>query len=528
MQMSAAVTAAARGSAAVPSIDLERFRLRALVEPWAKAGELEVVEERIDLVDLGARLDGNPKAVLFRAAGPEKAEVVGNVMGSRRRLALSMGLSEKELRAETTRRLAMEIAPVEVSSSQAPVHQVVWTGKDADFTRLPVHLQHSEDGGPYISASIDITRSLDGSKRNVGYRRMMLRGRHEAGIDLIAPSDLRALYAEYVKRKERMPVAFVVGSHPADGVAATSMSAVADEVALMGALRGAAVPLVRCATIDAHVPADAEVVLEGYLDERGWVESEGPYGEYVGYYGMMKTNPVFHLTAVTMRRDALFQTVTIGGRALANTDTAQLCALRTEVAAWSALLTAVREPLAVYATASAGGMHNLRVALRQRYPGEVRNAIAAVFASSADVKNVFIVDEDIDIFSDSQMDWALATRFQPDRDLVVQAGFRCVPLDPSLLGSRTGAKAGFDLTFPFGWNRESDFRVPEAPKLAARPRQTVSEALHAGPKSFRELMEATGSRDGRDVVIALDAVRQQAGLDRTKDGRYQIKGEVKS
>ena len=105
---------------------------------------------------------------------------------------------------------------------------------------------------------------------------MMLRGRNEAGIDLIAPSDLRALYGEYVKRKERMPVAFVVGSHPADGVAATAMSPIADEVALMGGLRGAPVPLVKCATIDAMVPADAEVVLEGYLDERGWVGSRRP------------------------------------------------------------------------------------------------------------------------------------------------------------------------------------------------------------------------------------------------------------
>jgi UbiD family decarboxylase len=502
--------------------DMERFRLRRMVELFAAERELEVVPQQIDLVDIGARLDGNPKAVHFRAAGPEKAEVVGNVLGSRRRIALGFGVSEKDLRAEVTRRLEAPIPPVEVSSSAAPVHQVVWTGAQADFTKLPIHLQHSEDGGPYISASIDITRSLDGTKRNVGYRRMMLRGRNEAGIDLIAPSDLRALYGEYVKRKERMPVAFVIGSHPADGVAATAMSAIADEVALMGGLRGAPVPLVKCATIDAMVPADAEVVLEGYLDERGWVEAEGPYGEYVGYYGHMKTNPVFHLTAITMRKDALFQTVTIGGRRLDCTDTAQLCALRTEAAAWSALMTAVREPVAVYATASCGGMHNFRVALRQRYPGEVRNAISAVFGSSADVKNVFVVDEDIDIFSDAQMDWALATRFQPDRDLVVESGFRCVPLDPSLGGSRTGAKAGFDLTFPFGWNRASDYRVPEAPKITAQPKASVRQALEAGPQSFRELMEAAGSRDGRDVLIELDAVRKDLGLERAADGRYQL------
>ena len=162
------------------------------------------------------------------------------------------------------------------------------------------------------------------------------------------------------------------------------------------------------------------------------------------------------------------------------------------------------------------------MALRQRYPGEVRNAISAVFGSSADVKNVFVVDEDIDIFSDAQMDWALATRFQPDRDLVVESGFRCVPLDPSLGGSRTGAKAGFDLTFPFGWDRATDYRVPEAPKLAQQPRASVRQALEAGPKNFRELMEAMGSRDGRDVLIELDAVRKAVGLERAADGRYQL------
>jgi len=518
----AKIVTAAQGAAARGKPDLDCFRLRSLVETYVEAGEVETVDEPVDLVDVASRLDGNPKAVWYRKAGPEKAELVGNVMGSRRRLAMAFGVSEAELLKETLQRLGAPIAPVEVSSQDAPVHQVVLRGAEADFTKLPVHFQHGEDGGPYISASIDITRSIDGTRRNVGYRRMMLRGRHEAGIDLIAPSDLRALYAEFVKRKERMPIAFVVGSHSTDGVAATSMSPVADEVALMGGLRGAPVPLVKCATIDAMVPADAEVILEGYLDDRGWVEAEGPYGEYVGYYGMMKTNPVFHLTAITMRRDALFQTATIGGRTLAYTDTAQLCALRTEAAAWASIMTAVREPVAAYATPACGGMHNFRLSLRQRYPGEVRNAIAAVFASNADVKHVFVVDDDINVFDDAQMDWALATRFQADRDLIVQTGFRAVPLDPSLAGSRTGAKAGFDLTFPFGWNRATDFRVPEPPKLEKRRNQTVRQALEEGPLSFRELMEATGSRDGRDVVVALDEVRKLSGIERTPDGRYKM------
>jgi 2,5-furandicarboxylate decarboxylase 1 len=503
--------------------DVESYRLRRFVDLLAQEGELEIVSEAIDLIDIAARLDGNAKAVLFRKPAGDGIELVGNVMGGRRRLALAFGVPQEKLLAEVLRRLGNPIEPVEVSSSISPVHQVVLTGANADFTKLPIHLQHSEDGGPYVSASIDISRSIDGRKRNLGYRRMMLRGPHEAGIDLIAPSDLRALFAEFHKRKERMPIAFVVGSHPTDGVAATVTNPIDDEIALMGGLRGAPVPLVRCATIDAMVPADAEVIFEGYLDEQGWYEPEGPYGEFVGYYGRIKTNPVFHLSAITMRRDALFQTATIGGHTLACTDTAQLAAIRTEAGVWAALRTAIREPVAVYATPSCGGLHNVRLSLRQRYPGEVRNAIHAALGCNADVKHVFAVDDDIDIFSDAQMDWALATRFQADRDLIVADGFRVIPLDPSLQGNPTGAKAGFDLTFPLGWRSNKELSVPIPPTLGPSGNITVLQALKQGPQSFRDLMEATGSRDGREVVRALDSIRKQHELTRSADGRHSLK-----
>ena len=120
-------------------------------------------------------------------------------------------------------------------------------------------------------------------------------------------------------------------------------------------------------------------------------------------------------------RDALFQTATISGRTLACTDTAQLNALRVEAVAWSALETAVRGVKAVYATAASGGSFHLRIAMTQHVPGEARNAIAAVMGCLANVKHVFVVDPDIDIYSDQQVEWAMATRFQADRDLVVQA-----------------------------------------------------------------------------------------------------------
>ncbi|WP_375779396.1 UbiD family decarboxylase [Bradyrhizobium sp. ma5] len=501
----------------------DRFRLRSFIEQLSEIGEVEIIEKNVELIDIAPRLDGNPKAVLFRSVGPEGAELVGNVMGSRRRLAAAFGVGEQELLATVMKRLETPIAPIEVPQTDAPVQDLVLTGDDADLTRLPIHLQHALDGGPYISAGIDISLDVTGSRRNIGYRRLMMRGRKEAGIDLIAPSDMRVGYASFVEKKQPMPVAFVIGSHPADGIASVAMTPAQDEIALMGALRSAPVPLVKCRTNDLMVPADAEIVLEGFLDEHGWREAEGPYGEYLGYYGHVKMNPVFHLTAITMRRDALFQTATISGRALGQTDTAQLVSLRTELTMWGALQGAIREPLAVYCPGSTGGMHNVRVSMRQRYPGEVRNAIASIFASKADVKHVFIVDEDVNIFSDEQMDWALATRFQADRDLVIASGFRTIPLDPSLLGSNMGAKAGFDLTFPMGWQKNPAFSVPEAPTLANVSKTSVVAALQSGPKHFRELMEATGSRDGRDTAVELDEIRSSGRLSRTPEGLYQLR-----
>src|SRR5438874_1439434 len=146
--------------------------------------------------------------------------------------------------------------------------------------------------------------------------------------------------------------------------------------------------------------------------------------------------------------------------------------------------TAVTRPVACFATPSSGGMYNVRVSIRQRVPGEARNAIAAVFGSMAECKQVFVFDDDIDVFSDEQCDWALATRYQGDRDTIQASGFRVVPLDPSLAGARTGAKIGFDCTIPFGKRQSLEWGIPTAPvmpKANGHGKQSVADTLAAGP-----------------------------------------------
>ena len=511
---------------AAVSPDLERFRLRRFVERLVETGEAAVHDAPIDLVDIADVLDENPRAVWFRNAGPEGAELVGGVTGSRSRIAAGFDCAAEDLPALVRDRLAVAQKLVEIERGDAPVQAVVLTGQDADLTRLPVHLQHALDGGPYISSALDHVRDPETGLTNLGCRRLMLRGRREAGVDLNAPSDLKAIYERAAGRGERLPVSFTVGAHPSDHVAA-SMRMAMDELALIARLRAAPLGIVGSVTSDVMVPADAEMVLEGYLDARGHVEAEGPYGEFLGYYGVMKQNPVFHLEAITMREDALFQTSTISGREIRHTDTAQINALRVEATLWRALETAIREPVAVCASPASGGSFNVRIAMRQRVPGEARNAIAAAFGSLANAKNVFVVDDDIDVFSDSQIDWALATRFQPERDLVIEGGFRSLPLDPSLGGGRTGSKAGYDLTRPFGGPPPLYYTVPRAPGAddGAGAFETVEAALADGPKPFGALVAALGSRDGREVTLALDGLRKSGRLARREDGAYALAAE---
>jgi 2,5-furandicarboxylate decarboxylase 1 len=503
--------------------DLERFDLRRFI---AELGDDEVdrIAADVALGDIAALMEGNGRVVVVERPSGEAVPLAGNVAGSRKRLAKAFGTSADKLLAEVLRRLGKKGDVVQVARDAAPVQQVVLTGDDCDFTRLPVHLQHGLDGAPYISASIDFVVDPNTGWTNVGVRRLMLRGRRTAGVDLVAPSDLRAIYIEHANRGERLPIAFAVGTHPIDHVAAT-MRIPTDELALIASLRDAPLGVVKCVTNDLMVPADAQYILEGYLDEHGHVEAEGPYGEFLGYYGGVKRNPVFHLTAITHRRDPLFQTATISGKTMANTDTSQLCALRTETTVWRALEVAVRDVKAVYANPATGGMFNVRVALQQRVPGDARNAIAAVFSCLANVKHVFVVDPDIDIFSDEQVEWAFATRFQADRDLVLQDRMRAMPLDPSLDGAHLTAKAGFDLTLPFlrpGVARSIEHLVPAPPTYQGRAFESLDAALADGPKSFSELMAASASRDGREIVRWLEDTGRTRTIGRDKEGRYQF------
>src|ERR1700677_908411 len=220
--------------------DTEKFRLKNFVEAL-DAEQLERPEEPLTLAAVAAILEGNPRAVLFTNVGPDHQSLVGNALGSRARMARAFGVAAEGLLAEIMRRLNRKPEFIEMRGARAPVHQVILTGADADVTKVPVHVHHGLDGGPFISAALDISMDAATGLSNVGLRRLMLRGKHETGIDLVAVSDLRNIYKASVERGERLPLSIVVGSHPIDYFAAT-MRIPGDEIGFFLFLRGAPPP----------------------------------------------------------------------------------------------------------------------------------------------------------------------------------------------------------------------------------------------------------------------------------------------
>src|SRR5215470_14965276 len=505
------------------NVDLDKFRLRRFVERLIQIGEVEIHDKPVPLTALSPIIERSDNAVLFKKAGPEQVELVAKTAGNRARLAAAFETSTDKLYDEYFKRLANPQPVVEVPSEDAPVHAVKIMGHDIDLTKLPFHPQHAYDGSCYLSAAIDYTIDPSTGRTNVGCRRLSLRNRYETGTNVTAPSDLKRIYTACVARGERLPITFTVGAHPLDFFAATTRQG-GDELALIATFRAEPAPVVKSLTNDILVPADAEMTLEGYLDERGYAEPEGPYGEYMGYYGAIHMDPVFHCTAITMRRNALHHTLLHGSAfVLDQTDSANITAMRTEAEAMRILKATVREPVAAYLRSISGGSNTLRVSIRQRLLGEARMAIAALFGGIMRLKHIYVFDEDIDIHDDGQVEWALGTRFQADQDLIVMQGMLGMTMDPSLNGRRTGAKSGFDCTKPFGRDGQIPLTRCAAKTFKGQARyQNVEQALAASPMFYADIIEAIGSQDGREVACALDELRQAGRLSRDRDGRYYL------
>ena len=285
---------------------------------------------------------------------------------------------------------------------------------------------------------------------NAGCYRLMYRSRDETGIDLVTASDLRRLYEAALARQQPLPISVSVGVHPIEILSAAYKAPPGvSEMAVAGGLHGVPVPFVQCRTVDVPAIADAEIVLEGELLPIGWTQDEGPFGEFAGMYGDLKANPVFKVTAITHRRDAVFQLLQMPW------ENAWLGAAATEAQVWNVLKTAGVDVVNVAVTEGSACRWSVIASIRKRAGGG-KNALMAILALP-DTKHAIVVDEDVDIHDSTQVEWARTFRVQPDKDVIIVAGAQAKHVDPSVRPwelepgelSMT-AKMGIDATIPEG------------------------------------------------------------------------------
>ena len=373
--------------------------------------------------------------LLFENVKGTKFPVLTNVHASRSRLALALNCSPDAMLTTYLKAMDKPIAPRVVST--AAVQEVVLTGSEVDLYALPQIVHHQGDAGPYITAAISFAKDPASDTWNCAYNRLMIQGRDTTSIHLTLGKHLWEFQQIAEQRGEPLQLGLVIGVHPAIALGALAIGSIdEDERAIMGALFGEPLELVKGRTVDVLVPAHAEMVLECEILP-GKRTAEGPFGEFTGYSLGERQREVVKVKAITHRRDAMFQDITV-----AHLDHMLLSTIPMEANLYRAVRAMVPSVRAVRVPAP----FTCYVSIEQRLTGQAKNAIMAVFGADLYMKRVVVVDHDVDVFDDRQVTWALATRCQPDRDITVVTHARGSDLDPSAKEDGYTAKWGVDAT----------------------------------------------------------------------------------
>jgi len=413
------------------------------------------ISPRYEITALLTQLEKSKRFPLLICENVEgvDAPVVINAQASRKLMALALECQPAELAARFTERQNKPIAPVEVT--EAPVHEVVKLGEDVDLTKVPLLTHYDVNAAPYITAGIVVAADPDTGVRNTSYNRLMMARKRELRIFMAVGRHLWTLHNKVERRGEALPVAIVIGVHPLFSLGAQAFTpSTEDEYAVIGGMMNEPLRVVKGKTVPILVPADAEMVIEGRILPNVRRE-EGPFGEFTGHAVAKDDRQVIEVTAITHRTNYIFQDVHAG-----YTEHKLMGAVPRE----AALLRAVRQTVPTVKSVCMPVSGNCRfhayISIAKRTPGQAKNAICAAFASDMLLKHVVIVDEDIDVYDEEQVLWAVSNRFQADHGLVVIPNAQGSELDPSAGPGGINAKMGLDATKPLtGFAPE--LRVPE-------------------------------------------------------------------
>jgi 2,5-furandicarboxylate decarboxylase 1 len=436
---------------AVTQAETEGLSLRSYLEALPESEILRVAEP-IDLdfrptaLVLELEKQGRSPVVLIERPNRFDMPVVTNLFASRERIARMVGVEPGGFNEAWTRAVA-RLMPARILDS-GPVHDRVHLGGQLDAGTLPISRHFEKDAGRYIGSGILVCKDPDTGVRNLSYQRLQLKGPDRFGASLHSRGHIweHLLRCEALGRN--LEVAVVIGVHPAINLAAAAkVGKEVDEFEVAGALLGQPIDLVKCRTIDVEVPATAEFVLEGEILANTH-EDEGPYGEYTGYSTDRSTRNVFVVKAITCRMKPIFHDIIPGYSA-----EHLLLGRATKEAHVFLRLKEMVPGLRALSYPKSGTHFHAYMAMKQTAQGQARHALMLLLGLDPYLKLVVAVDEDVNVFDETEVLWALATRFQADADMFMVPDVFCNRLDPSSKDG-TSAKLALDATVPPGWVSE--------------------------------------------------------------------------
>ncbi|WP_151737123.1 UbiD family decarboxylase [Paenibacillus tengchongensis] len=418
--------------------------VRQLLACWERSGKLLRIRREVSPhFELGAVVKAvkGRQPLLFEKVRDYSMPMAVGLGGSKELIAESMDMEPADL---LPRLIAAIVQPLPtIEAQRAPVHENVLTGRINLKNLFPVCTYHAEDSGAYYVSGVMVVKDRDGRKRYTSIRRMQLLEGNRTGI-LISSPELFGQFREMEERGEPMEAAFMFGIVPAVVLASQISTHLfhADKLEVASALLGQPLPVVRCKTVGLEVLAEAEVVFEGRILP-GIREPEGPFGELGGYYGPLTEQPVVEISAVTFRNDPVWQTILP-----ASYEEKVPMAISREIALLSSVRQVVPGVQDVHVTLGGVGRYHAVIRIRKVQEGDGKTALLAAFAGDKDLKHVVVVDEDVDIHSPLDVEWAIATRVQADLDIFIVPGAKGSPLEPSHNLRGVSAKMGIDATVP--------------------------------------------------------------------------------
>src|SRR4029078_7901526 len=416
---------------------------RQFLDRLRQTGELVDLHQPVDIRHIATLVDQAETALYFHKVIGYEMPVVSGIIRSRERAMMALGCDTyREIEDKLKQAIDHPIPPKYVKNS--PTREVVLTGEDVDLYKLPIPMSSIFDGGPMITAGVVITRDPE-LGFNSGIYRFIVKEKSLTGIDIVTPNNMRRFAQRALERAEPCPISISIGTHPFEITGSGYRAPLGvDEMAIAGGLRGEAVELAPCQTIDMPYIADAEIVLEAEILPTGWTWPEGRFGEFTRLMGGLHWNPLVRIKAISMRKDAIYYNLHMPG------ENTWLAAPTRYAAIRQALKTAGVQVKDINVTLGGCAFWHAVISIKKQ-AGEGKNALLAAL-SVMDLKHVVVVDDDIDIFDPTDVDWAIATRVQGDKDVIVIPGARAKPLDPSLLQGAgivpVGAKVSIDATIP--------------------------------------------------------------------------------